>query len=77
MNSMCVMCIIIIFVVVVVVFIFSYFFFLIIMIIRNIKKDIEDNMLYDIEVVYKFFLKFYFVNNVINFLIYSFFNRCF
>lgn len=77
MNSMRVTRTTTIFVAVTVAFILSYLPFLIIMIIRNIKKDIEDNMSHDTEVVYKFFSKSYFVNNAINPLIYSFLNRRF
>ncbi|XP_061177508.1 orexin receptor type 2-like [Saccostrea echinata] len=66
-----------IFVAVTVAFILSYLPFLVIMIIRNVKKDLEDTISDDAEVVYKFFLKSYFVNNAINPLIYSFLNKRF
>jgi hypothetical protein len=66
-----------IFVAVTVAFILSYLPFLILMIIRSVKKDFEEGMSHETEVVYKFFVKSYFVNNAINPLIYSFLNRRF
>lgn len=66
-----------IFVAVTVAFILSYLPFLILMIIRSVKKDFEDGLSSDVEVVYKFFLKSYFVNNAINPMIYSFLNKRF
>lgn len=47
------------------------------MVLCNIIKDIEKNMFELMMVFYKFCLKCFFINNVINFLIYSFLSKRF
>ncbi|XP_062615184.1 orexin receptor type 2-like [Saccostrea cucullata] len=66
-----------IFIVVTVAFIVSYLPFLVVMVTRNIKKNFEDILSPAAEVLYKFCLKSYFINNAINPIIYSFLNRNF
>lgn len=55
-------------------YVLSYLPFLILMVIRSLKKDFEDSLSPGAEVVYKFCIKSYFINNAINPLIYSFLN---
>lgn len=55
-------------------YVISYLPFLILMVIRSIKKDFEDNLTPTQEVVFKFCVKSYFINNAINPIIYSFLN---
>ncbi|KAL4234503.1 hypothetical protein ACF0H5_006146 [Mactra antiquata] len=55
-------------------YVISYLPFLILMTIRSLKKDFEDNLTPAQEVVFKFCVKSYFINNAINPVIYSFFN---
>lgn len=55
-------------------YVVSYLPFLILMVIRSVKKDFEDNLTPTQELVFKFFVKSYFINNAINPLIYSFLN---
>lgn len=69
--------IIIIFVVIIIVFIISFFFFLLVMILYSIIKDIEKGMLELMMVFIEFCVRIYFLNNVINLLIYSVLNRKF
>lgn len=55
-------------------YVISYLPFLVIMVFRSIKKDFEDNLTPTQEVVFKFCVKSYFINNAINPIIYSFLN---
>lgn len=55
-------------------YVISYLPFLILMVIRSVKKDFEDNLTPMQEVLFKFCVKSYFINNAINPIIYSFFN---
>ncbi|XP_062572473.1 neuromedin-U receptor 2-like [Saccostrea cucullata] len=58
-------------------FIVSYLPFLVVRVTRNIKKDFEKTLSSSTEVVYKFCLKSYFINDAINPVIYSFLNAAF
>lgn len=55
-------------------YIVSYLPFLAVMVLRSIKKNFEAGLSPTEEVVYKFCVKSYFINNAINPLIYSFLN---
>lgn len=55
-------------------YVISYLPFLILMTVRSVKKDFEDNLSSAEEVLFKFCVKSYFINNAINPIIYSFFN---
>lgn len=55
-------------------YVLSYLPFLILMVIRSVKKDFEDGLSPSAELLYKFCVKSYFINNAINPLIYSFLN---
>lgn len=71
------MWIMIIFVVVIVVFIVSFFLFFVIMLLCYIISDMYVYLLKFVEIIYLFCIKIYFINNVINFVIYSFLSRKF
>lgn len=60
--------------IVTVVFVFSFLPFLTVMVVRNIVKNFEELLSPAAEVLYKFCLKSYFINNSINPVIYSFMN---
>ncbi|CAC5401568.1 HCRTR2 [Mytilus coruscus] len=60
--------------IVTVVFVLSFLPFLTVMVIRNIVKNFEDELSESAEIVYKFCLKSYFINNSVNPIIYSFMN---
>ena len=55
-------------------YVISFLPFLIVMVMRSIKKDFEENLTVTEEVIIKFCVKSYFINNAINPLIYSFLN---
>ncbi|KAH3740003.1 alpha-2A adrenergic receptor-like [Dreissena polymorpha] len=55
-------------------YVISYLPFLILMTIRSVKKDFEDNLTPTQEVLFKFCVKSYFINNAINPVIYSYLN---
>lgn len=58
-------------------YVISFLPFLIVMVVRNIIDDFEENLDDASEVVYKFCVKSYFINNAINPVIYSFLNENF
>ncbi|XP_052764411.1 alpha-2A adrenergic receptor-like [Mya arenaria] len=55
-------------------YVISYLPFLILMVLRSVKKDFEDSLSPTQEVVFKFCVKSYFINNAINPVIYSYLN---
>ncbi|ESO83654.1 hypothetical protein LOTGIDRAFT_169131 [Lottia gigantea] len=55
-------------------FVISYLPAIAIMMTRSVIKDLEKNQGIEVEVVSKFFSKFFFINNAINPIIYSFLN---
>ncbi|XP_014772136.1 orexin receptor type 2 [Octopus bimaculoides] len=57
-----------------VIFVVSYLPFLIAMVVRNVWKDFESSLNPTAELIYKFCLKSYFLNNAINPIVYSFLN---
>ncbi|XP_062572472.1 orexin receptor type 2-like [Saccostrea cucullata] len=66
-----------IFVVISIVFVVSYLPFFVVMVTRSIKTNFESILSPGVEVLYKFCLKSYFINNAINPIIYGFLNRNF
>ncbi|ESO98219.1 hypothetical protein LOTGIDRAFT_231336 [Lottia gigantea] len=58
-------------------YILSFLPYLIVMVVRSVLKDFESNLDSTGEVIYKFCVKSFFINNAINPLIYSFLNLSF